>query len=230
MEIWIWKKLTKLGRFARMEKNGIKCLIRYLNGGRDNMDRQLVLHHMIVSELKRYEELYELMMNLLTKLPKGSLLNRNGHMYRAFRENGRQFQQPINENKELEQAIKLKFFINRALPILKKKIQNCRAFIQNEGLYDPLEIESKTKNIYQGTDMNVVFLESDMSLENWMDEVYTRNNMPFEKEHFTFKLMNYHKVGLYLGINFFFTWETEDKLLTYQEINIVLNEIEELDR
>ena len=93
MEIWIWKKLTKLGRSARMEKNGIKCLIRYLNGGRDNMDRQLVLHHMIVSELKRYEELYELMMNLLTKLPKGSLLNRNGHMYRAFRENGRQFQQ-----------------------------------------------------------------------------------------------------------------------------------------
>lgn len=40
------------------------------------------------------------------------------------------------------------------------------------------------------------------------------------------KLVLYRKHGLILGVNFFFTWESQAKPLTYREINSVLDEIE----
>lgn len=264
------------------------------------MNRQLYLHLFILDELRRYEKLHSLLQAYLLDAPSGSLLNRNGHIYRAFREGGRQHQMPAGKDAKMIQKIKLKFFIKKALPVLERKINNCKQFIEAECIYEPMMIVEELKSVYQSFDYADIFLEGDYSLENWKSEKYVRNAAPFEKEHFTggkvqvrskaeamigtqaeargmhfrcepekwidnkraypdfefflpksrkrvylehfgqmddlkylkramFKLMNYHKAGLFLGINFFFTWETEEKPLTYQEINEVLDIIEALD-
>jgi predicted nuclease of restriction endonuclease-like RecB superfamily len=44
------------------------------------------------------------------------------------------------------------------------------------------------------------------------------------------KLRDYQKYGLYLGINFFFTWETHDKPLNMKDVNQVLDDILALDQ
>lgn len=44
------------------------------------------------------------------------------------------------------------------------------------------------------------------------------------------KLDDYRKCGLYLGVNFFFTYETGKKPLTVKEIEVILDEIEVLRR
>lgn len=267
------------------------------------MFRQFILHDFVVAELKRCEELYVKFLGDIVGIPKGSLLDRNGHTYRAYRENGRQVQTSIEKDKRLIARMKYKHFIKTVIPGLKRRIDACKLFLKNEQLYDPVAVEQMMKAVYQGLDEHDVFLEGDISLERWLNEPYRRNAFPFEEEHFTdggvqvrskaeamigtqaehkgmffrcepekeldtdmqlvypdfefflpntrrrvclehfgriddpnyakrtmFKLANYHRAGLYLGINFFITWETKDKPLNTKDINEVLDHILLLDQ
>ncbi len=150
------------------------------------MIRQLLLHDMVLQELKRCKALYSKFMDDIVRLPKGSLLNRNGHTYWAYRENGKQIQTPIRKNK-LVRDLKYKHFIKKALPCLLKRIEACMLFLRNELIYDPVSIEQKMKEVYQDIKACDVFMEGDMSLEEWLREPYIRNPQPFEEEHYTDK-------------------------------------------
>ena len=114
------------------------------------MDKQLWLHQLAIEEITRCEELYSTLEQRLSELPKGSLLDRNGHIYRAFRENERQYQKPINEDRQLLQNLKLRQYIKKALPFLKKKIRAYRQLLETDCIYDPVNIESAMGIIYQG--------------------------------------------------------------------------------
>jgi len=265
------------------------------------MDKQLWLHRVIMEELARCEKLYDQFQEMLLHLPRGSLLDRNGHTYRAYRENNIQYQKPIKRNTQLVEDMKMRQFLKKGLPLLQKRIEACRAFLQRERFYDPLKIEGEMKKIYSGVSDLPVYLEGDLSESMWKNQNAQRNGYPFEEDHFTaggeqvrskseamigtemehrnmificepplwledkvvypdfavflpgirrcvylehfgrmdepgylkkamFKLMHYHNCGLYLGINFFFTWETKDHPLNTKEINVVLDKIQSLDK
>ena len=149
------------------------------------MDKQLRLHELVKEELNRNEELHDLLETELRHLPKGSLLDRNGHLYRAFRENGVQYQKPIKNDKRLLQNLKLRSFIKNALPYIKNRVAICRMFLANDSFYDPVKIEHALREIYQGIDDRRIFLEGDIGAEEWENEKYFRNKYPFREEHFT---------------------------------------------
>ncbi len=261
---------------------------------------QLDLRQRVLKELKRCERLYRKLANLLQQLPKGSLLNRNGHIYHAFRENNIQHQRAIKEDKKLLEKLRLRHFIKKMLPPLKARIDACTSFLEKEQLYDPIKINEMVKEVYKGGLCAELFLEGDISEDDWKQEKYRRNPAPMKAKHYTadgqvvrskaeamfgtemesremlyrlepefwingkyvypdfevflpntrrriyiehfgrmddpdylkkvmFKLAYYHEIGLYMGVNFFFTWETEAKPLTMVEIQKLLDTIQALD-
>ena len=265
------------------------------------MNTQLILRKLIKREKVRCEGLYMRLCSIFENLPKGSLIDRNGHMYRAFRENKKQYQKPIREDIQLLQDLRQRRYLKKAIPILVKRIEACRLFLETDRMYDPVEIEASFREIYQGAMDLGMFLEGDISVEEWKQEQYIRNSYPFREKHVTdggmqvrskaesmigtqmehfhmlfrpepqivlegriffadfevflpkirrriyiehfgkmddpeywakamYKIRNYHKAGLYLGVNFFFTWETKDRPLTIGEINEMLNEIRAMDQ
>ena len=265
------------------------------------MNTQLILRKLIKREQIRCEELYLRLSRTFENLPKGSLIDRNGHMYRAFRENRKQYQKPIREDIQLLQDLRQRRYLKKAIPILRKRIEACRLFMETDQMYDPVEIEASSRKIYHGAMDPDMFLEGDISIEEWKREQYVRNSYPFSEKHVTdgglrvrskaeamigtqmehfhmmfrpepqivlegrvffadfevflpkirrriyiehfgkmddpeyrakamYKIRNYHKAGLYLGVNFFFTWESKDKPLATSEINAMLNEIRAMDQ
>lgn len=264
------------------------------------MDRQLILHKLIKEELHRCENLYEKLSAERAKLPKGSLLDRNGHIYRAFREDGRQYQKPIKEDEVLLNNLKLRRYLKKSMPDLAGRIRACKLFLENETFYDPAAAEAGLKPLYKGIVSSDLFLDEDISAELWTAEEYKRNDYPFSETHVTegglqvrskaeamigtqmehlgimfraepqlelgnqyvypdfeiflpnirrrvyiehfgrmddpeylmkalYKIGNYHKAGLHLGVNFFFTWESREKPLNISEIHSVLEQILQLD-
>ena len=264
------------------------------------MDRQLLLHKMILEELYRCEHLQQELEKKLKILPKGSVLNRNGHMYRAYRENGKQYQVPIhNDNKMLDELI-LRRYIKEGLPSLKTRTKLCKDFLKKERYYDHEKIRSSLNESYKTGKCQSLLLEHDIDLSTWLNSPYKRNPAAFAEEHYTAngvqvrsksesligsaleqrgllfrcepeiwcgnqnyypdfviflpnirriiylehfgkmgdpgyvkktmkKLKDYQQHGLYLGINFFFTWETLDCPLNMREVHEVLDEIQALD-
>ncbi len=264
------------------------------------MDRQLWLHKLITEELHRCEKLEMSFEKLLSKLPKGSLINRNGHFYWAYRKNKKQFQRPIKNNPELLNNLITRQYIKESLPVLKKRTQLCRQFLEKEVFYNPYHIRNNLHDVYSDCIKPQVFLDEDVDVSSWCSKPYKRNPWPFDEEHYTTggkqvrsksealigsemenrdmlfrcepeiicgnkryypdfsillpnirrivyfehfgkmddpeyledtmeKLHIYQQYGLYLGINFFFTWETREHPPNMKYVNQTLDIILELD-
>lgn len=264
------------------------------------MDRQLWLHRLLTEELLRCEKLQKSFEIQLKKLPKGSLLDRNGHFYRAYRENGKQIQKPIKDNLKLLQGLIMRRYIKEGLPVLKRRAQLCREFLRKEVFYNPYHIRNTLHPVYNDGITQSLFLEHDIDVSAWANESYKRNSWSFEEEHYAAgglqvrsksealigsemeargmvfrcepeiwcggkkyypdfaillprvrrivyfehfgkmgdpdylqdtmdKLRDYQQYGLYLGINFFFTWESYDRPLNMKDVHQVLDDIAALD-
>ena len=263
------------------------------------MNRQLLLHTFIIDEKRRFDTIREDCEKLLTIMPKGSLLDRNGHPYHAYRENGHRYQVPI-KNMQLLDELSLRRHLKAGLPAIQKRADLCKYFLKNEVFYDPVQIHQSLPAIYSSSLDPLLFPEGDIDPMSWISQPYKRNPAPFSNEHYTSrgiqvrsksealigseleqrgmlfqcepefrcgntlyypdykillplirrivylehfgmmddpdylkkamrKLHDYPKHGLYLGYNFFFTWETSYHPLNMKEVHEILDVIQSLD-
>lgn len=147
------------------------------------MNRQLLLHHFVKSELQRYDKFYKQLEHEYINAPKGSLVLRGHENYSiALRENGRQYQIALKpDDTKLLHQIKNKRYITEALPILRDKISACNMFLINDTLYDPLSIEESLPKQYANPATASLFLPGDINPSEWYEEKYKRNSFYPEK-------------------------------------------------
>lgn len=149
------------------------------------MNKQLLLHKLITEELQRYEALHNRLEHKMTILPKGSLLDRNGHIYRAYRENGRQFQTPLQYDSKLYNDLLLRRYIKEGFPILQKRAKLCKDFLKNEVYYDLEQIRNNLPTVYHDEISSLLFLKGDFDITGWQNAPYKRNPAQFSEKHFT---------------------------------------------
>lgn len=150
------------------------------------MNKQLLIRKLVTEDLARCETLYNDLSEIYTTLPKGSLLNRNNHLYHAFRTDGKQTQRRITDPK-LIHDIKLRQFLKAGLPVLEQRLDACRGFLENEVLYDPVGILNRMLPVYDSITGYNLFLKGDVNPDKWKQENYERNTYAFAYEHYTEK-------------------------------------------
>ncbi len=148
------------------------------------MYKQLEIRKLITEDLKRCEELYNDLYCLYGSLPRGSLVERNGHLYHAFRINGKQTQKRITDPHQIY-GIKLRQFLKAGLPMLNQRITTNRYYLENEVLYDPIKILQGMISVYDKVTGYNVFLKDDIDPDKWRQDNYERNTHAFAYEHYT---------------------------------------------
>lgn len=145
------------------------------------MDLQKKINKLIRRELKRCQYLYRKFERELEIIEEGSLSERKGTYNWCYRVNGKQFSHKV---KDVNQLLRLKKrqFIKRGLPVLEKRIKNCRDYLRRDVIYDPVEINNAMPEQYHGLKNMDVFLEGDINLEEWSAQKYERGNMYPEKK------------------------------------------------
>jgi len=260
------------------------------------MYKQLEIDKLVREDLIRCQELYDELQLLFKRLPEGSLIDREGHTYHVYRENGRQIKKVLKDS-VLINKLKMRQFLKKGLPVLEDRISACKAFLKKSKVYDPIGFLQEMPFVYRDVNHDNLFLKGDIDPDTWKQEMFKRNSIPFDTDHHTEsgvpvrskaeamigtqmenrkwaficeprmwfgrkmktpdfailhpvtrkiiylehfgkmgeydyvvdtmdKLILYRQYGLHLGVNFFFTWESKQKPLTYSEINSVLDEIE----
>lgn len=150
------------------------------------MDTQLRLKQMMQRELKRYETLRVKLEKQQHTLPAGSIVVKSGQLYRAVRENGKQYFAMLTpDESDLIYQLKKKRYISKALPILEKQIKNCKRFVQNALVYDPESIRQDLPLQYHDISDLPIFLEGDINPDEWTTAEYRSNPMPISTPHFT---------------------------------------------
>lgn len=263
------------------------------------MDKQILLHNLISDEMNRFDKLQHDFQKELKGLTRGSLLNRNGHPYRAYTENGRRYQVPVNDSKIVDE-LSLRRHIKAGLSSVQQRVKICKEFLKNEVFYDPIQIHTHLPDVYHNNLSDILFPADDINIITWASQPYKRNPAPFVEEHYTTggiqvrsksealigstleqrkmifrcepeiwcgfrnyypdfavllpgirrviylehfgkmddpdylkktmkKLKDYQKHGLYLGYNFFFTWETSYHPLNMKEVHEILDTIQSLN-
>ena len=94
------------------------------------MDKQILLHNLISDEMNRFDKLQHDFQKELKGLTRGSLLNRNGHPYRAYTENGRRYQVPVNDSKIVDE-LSLRRHIKAGLSSVQQRVKICKEFLKN---------------------------------------------------------------------------------------------------
>ncbi len=150
------------------------------------MNMQLNLNQLVKNDLKRCENLYRKLNAQLPQMPKGSLVLRGNQIYRAVRENGKQYFAMLTaDESDLLHQLKLKRYIVKAIPQLRKRIETCMAFLQHSEIYDP-ELISKTLPLqYENTSDIDIYLDGDVNPKEWANSHYSKNPMDITVPHMT---------------------------------------------
>ncbi len=151
------------------------------------MDRQKILREFIKKELYRCENLYGRLLKELETLPNGSIsIDKNGNVCRSVREEGHHYKIALTLNeRDLFLDLKKRRYITKGLKTLKKRIENCRRFLECDQIYDPKQIERSLPRQYRGTSQLDIFLDGDFDPTTWARQLYKRNPAPINIPHYT---------------------------------------------
>lgn len=137
---------------------------------------QKIINELINKDLKRCNALYERLKKEMSELEEGSLSERNGTYSWCYRINGKQISRKITDLK-LVLRLKKRQYIKRALPIIKKRIKNDCNYLENDVIYDPIQIGDSMPEQYRGLKDIGVFLEGDINVEDWLESEYKQGQM-----------------------------------------------------
>lgn len=149
------------------------------------MDKQIQLHQMMEQEYQRCARLYNQLTERVQPLTVGSLQEIEGSFFHRIKENGKQYKIKIERDDDLLNSLKYKRFAKSGLPLLKKRMDACERFLKNEVYYDPYKIETELPKQYHGLQNMDVFLDEDLKLAEWDQNIYERNPYPFKSIHYT---------------------------------------------
>lgn len=151
------------------------------------MYRQKKLHEEIQHELNRYEQLHRKLKTEYKFLPQGSLATDvYDNLYRTGRIDGKQYKVLLGDSEtSLINKLKKRRYTTKVLKILQKKIENCKAFIENDILYDPRGLEKELSKQYWGLGGIDIFLDGDINEEDWETAAYKSNPFPIKKPNYT---------------------------------------------
>lgn len=266
------------------------------------MDLQLIIRKLIAIELKRCKKLYGKLVRYSEDLPEGSLVSRNGKLYRYLRKNKKQYSVMVNEQNDIVMELRHRRLIKLLLSGLGKHIKACEEYLKNDEIYDPEEIERNLPQTYKGALDKRFFADDDPCFKTIKRKGYKTNTMKFREEHYTsggvrcrsksealigtrleergikyryeagvrldngewiypdfelelegirrfvylehfgmvdnpkyavdkfYRMERYEKNGLYLGVNFFYTFETDNRPLNMKDIDRKIDEILEMER
>ena len=142
------------------------------------MDSQLKARAQIQWELDRCQELYDRFVVDLKDLPEGALVDRAGILNWYYREGDRQCMKRLKEKDQgIIYALRKRRYIKKGISVLKRKISNCKRWLKNDELYDPVSMSDKMPvqyRVLQGLD---VFLEGDVNPDNWAGADYDKGQM-----------------------------------------------------
>lgn len=148
------------------------------------MYKQAILQKFMRSELARYEKLYSKLERRLEKLPKGTLCNQRGKLCCHMRINGKQYITTIKNDDKLISELKDRRYIKKCLPLLKKKINLFRNFLEQDFIYNPVTVESELPIQYHGIQNLDIFLEGKINLKKWLKSG-NKNPAKFLEVHYT---------------------------------------------
>lgn len=148
------------------------------------MYRQRLLRNFMTSELIRYQKLYRKMESQLKKLPPGTLCMKRGQLCSQMRINGKQYITQIVNDNGLVNELKTRRYIKKCLPVLKKKIALCRAFLEQDIIYDPTEFECQLPCQYNNPENLDIFLDEKINLSKWLLSGH-KNTQRFTEVHYT---------------------------------------------
>ncbi len=151
------------------------------------MDRQRFLHKEVRQELERCEDLYRKLKIEHKYLPEGSLtVDIYGNLYRTGRIEGKQYKVLLGDSEvSLIKKLKKRRYTTKALKLLKRRIENCKTFLNNDTLYDPRSIEKQLPKQYSGLKGLNIFLEGDINVEDWINASYKTNPLPIKTPNYT---------------------------------------------
>lgn len=150
------------------------------------MNKQLQIEKLVEDDVIRCKNLYCDMENMMATMPKGSLVLRNKKYYHAYRE-GKKMYRIFIDNPHFIEQLKIKHFLKKGLPILKKRIAAGVAFLQMSQIYDPVGIAADFIESYKGVKLGHLFLKGDVDPDTWKQENFERNSCEFKHEHYTAK-------------------------------------------
>ena len=151
------------------------------------MYRQKDLHKQIQYELERCDQLYRKLKIEQKFLPKGSLATDiHDNLYRIGRIEGKQYKVLLDDSEtSFINKLKKRRYTTEALKILKQRIENCKAFLENDILYNPKFIEKQLPKQYNGLKGINIFLQGDINVDDWINEPYKINSFPINTPHYT---------------------------------------------
>ena len=148
------------------------------------MYKQLQIDKLVEEDLIRCQELYHDMNNMMVTMPQGSLVLRNKKYYHAYRE-GKKLHRKYIDNPHFIEQLKVKHFLNRAIPILKKRIAAGLSYLKLRQRYDPVGLVEGFAETYKDVNLEGLFLKGDSNPAKWKPENFERNTMAFKYEHYT---------------------------------------------
>lgn len=149
------------------------------------MNRQLLINRFIEEEYDRCCQLFDDMTSSFRRLPRGSITNREGQLCRFVRENGKQYLVPILDDERLVDELRRRRAIKESLPEVRRRMEACKSFLEQQRVYDPSVIERGLPSHYRGYSKDKFLLAGDIDIKAWKKANYYTNPAPFEEEHYT---------------------------------------------
>ena len=142
------------------------------------MDNQLTARAQIQGELERCQELYDQFAADLKDLPLGALIDRNGNLSWYYREGERQCMKRLKEkDRGIIYALRKRRYIKKGISILKRKISNCKRWLKNDEIYDPVGMSESMPEQYRRLQGLDIFLDKDINPDDWKAFDYERGQM-----------------------------------------------------
>ncbi|MBP3383867.1 MAG: hypothetical protein J6M22_00200 [Firmicutes bacterium] len=142
------------------------------------MDNQLTARAQIQEELDRYQALYEQFITELKDLPSGALIDRNGKLNWYYREDNKQYMKRLKDSdRNIICALRKRRYIKKGIGVLKRKISNCKHWLKNDEIYDPVGMSEELPVQYRDLHGLGVFLGGDINPYAWENAHYEKGKM-----------------------------------------------------
>ena len=147
------------------------------------MNKQILLHNFISSELLRYKALENKFKQDLAIMPIGSITKTgDGNFYRVYRKSGKQIKRKLtSSDARLFDNLQRKRQAKAALPLISNKISLYEKWLDEDLLYDPCKIHASLPEQYQNPRSSYLFLKDDFNPDTWHDAFSGTND--FHKEN-----------------------------------------------